>query len=213
MEKSIWKGHARDGNDYEPLLTTKMIILTDVDGCLLNWAQSYHWWMKRKGFKQVKPNEYAMDKCYGIPREQSRELCETFCESAAIGFLAPFRDAVKYVRKLNEEQGAVFHCITSMSNDPWACRLRDDNLKRVFGKGIFERCVYLECGADKNEELERYRDSDFVWVEDKPENANLGAEMGLNSFLIDHPYNVNSKLHPSVTRIANWKELYDDYIS
>lgn len=186
-----------------------MIILTDCDGVLLNWAQSYHWWMKRKGFKQIKPNEYAMDECYGIPRKQSQELCKTFCESAAIGFIPPLRDAVKYVRKLHEEHGAVFHCITSMSDDTWACRLRDDNLKRVFGDTAFERCVYLECGADKNEALERYRDSDFVWVEDKAENANLGSEMGLNTFLIEHPYNVDSELNSEVKRVANWKEIYD----
>ena len=186
-----------------------MIILTDCDGCLLNWAQSYHWWMHRKGYRPKNPDEYAMDKCYGIPRDESKELCRTFCESAAVGFLPPIRDAVKYVRKLYEEHGAVFHCITSMSNDPWAIKLREQNLDRIFGEGVFERVVCLDCGADKDEALERYRDSDFVWIEDKPENAELGAEMGLNSFLLTHDYNRNHKLKDGVIRVNNWKELYE----
>jgi hypothetical protein len=186
-----------------------MIILTDCDGVLLNWAQSYNWWMHRKGYRQKKPDEYAMDKCFGIPRDKSKELCKTFCDSAAIGFLPPLRDAVKYVRKLHEEHGAVFHCITSMSDDRYAIKLREQNLDRIFGKGIFERIVCLPCGEDKDEALERYRDSDFIWVEDKTENANLGAEMGLNSFLIEHLYNVNDETHEEVTRVKNWKEIYE----
>ena len=186
-----------------------MIILTDVDGVLLNWSQSYHWWMHRKGYRQVKPNEYFMDKCYGITSDEALELCTTFCESAAIGFLPPFRDAIKYVRKLHEEHGVVFHCITSMGTDPWAVKLREENLARVFGEGVFERVLCLGCGESKDAALERYRDSDFVWVEDKASNAELGQKMGLNSFLLNHPYNTDYDLNESVTRVNNWKEIYD----
>jgi hypothetical protein len=185
-----------------------MIILTDCDGVLLDWAQSYHWWMNRKGYKPVNMNEYAMDKCYGIPRKDSKALCRQFCESAAIGFLPPLRDAVKYVRKLHEEHGAVFHCITSMSEDPWAVKLRQQNLDRIFGEGVFERLVCLDCGADKDEALERYRDSEWIWVEDKPDNADLGHEMGLNSYLIGHPYNAD--YNGPATRVNGWKEIYEN---
>ena len=186
-----------------------MIILTDCDGVLLNWAQSYHWWMHRKGYRPVDSTAYAMDVHYGIDREESRELCKTFCESAAVGFLPPLRDAVKYVRKLHEEHGAIFHCITSMSDDPWAIKLREENLDRIFGKGVFERVVCLPCGDDKDDALERYRDSNFIWVEDKTENAELGAKMGLNSFLIDHIYNQGNDISDDVTRVNNWKNLYE----
>jgi uncharacterized HAD superfamily protein len=96
-----------------------------------------------------------------------------------------------------------------MSDDRYAIKLREQNLDRIFGKGIFERIVCLPCGEDKDEALERYRDSDFIWVEDKTENANLGAEMGLNSFLIEHLYNVNDETHEEVTRVKNWKEIYE----
>ena len=186
-----------------------MIILTDCDGVLLNWAQSYHWWMHRKGYRPVDETAYAMDVHYGIKRSESQELCKTFCESAAIGFLPPLRDAVKYVRKLYEEDGAVFHCITSMSDDQWAIKLREKNLDRIFGEGVFERVVCLPCGEDKDEALERYRDSNFIWIEDKTENAELGAKMGLNTFLINHIYNEGHDISDGVTRVNNWKDLYD----
>ena len=184
-----------------------MIILTDCDGVLLDWAQSYHWWMKRQGYKIVNPTEYAMDKCYDIPRKESKALCRTFCESANIGFIPPLGDAIKYVRKLHEEHGVVFHCITSMSKDPWAIKLREQNLDRIFGEGVFERVVCLDCGADKDEELERYRDSGFMWVEDKKDNADLGVEMGLESYLISHPYNADYT--GKAMRVNGWKEIYE----
>jgi uncharacterized HAD superfamily protein len=96
-----------------------------------------------------------------------------------------------------------------MSDDPWAIKLREQNLDRIFGEGVFERIVCLGCGDDKDEALERYRDSDFMWVEDKSENADLGATMGLNTFLLNHIYNKDAILDDRVTRVNNWKEIYD----
>jgi FMN phosphatase YigB (HAD superfamily) len=188
-----------------------MIILTDCDGVLLSWQHSFEWWMKRKGYKK-KCVSYCISEQYGIPKEKARSLTERFCESAEIGFLPPLKDAIKYVRKLHEEHGAVFHCITSIGTDPFVIKLREQNLARLFGEGVFERMEYLPCGADKEHSLERYRDSDFIWVEDRLENANLGAQIGLRSFLINHPYNENptfTGIHPSVVRVDNWKDIYD----
>jgi uncharacterized HAD superfamily protein len=96
-----------------------------------------------------------------------------------------------------------------MSDDPWAIKLREENLNRIFGDGVFERLVCLGCGDDKDEALERYRDSDFIWVEDKPENADLGSRMGMSSFLIEHPYNKDVVVDENVTRVSNWKEIYE----
>jgi len=185
-----------------------MIILTDVDGVLLSWTHSFEWWMKQKGYKQ-KERSYYTDIQYGISKKKAKILVQHFCESAAIGFLPPLRDAIKYVRKFHEEQGAVFHAITSFGEERFAIQLREQNLKRIFGDTIFERIHCLPCGADKDEALERYRDSGWIWVEDKPANANLGAEMGLESFLIDHHYNWNQPLAKGVTRVDNWKEIYE----
>ena len=185
-----------------------MIILTDVDGVLLSWVHSFEWWMKRKGYKKQELS-YYIDKQYGISEKKAKVLVEHFCESAAIGFLPPIKDAVKYVRKFHEEQGAVFHAITSFGQERYAMQLREQNLKRVFGETVFERIHCLPCGADKAEALKRYKGSGWIWVEDKPENANLGAELGLQSFLMSHPYNWKQTLADGVKRVDTWKEIYD----
>lgn len=186
-----------------------MIILTDCDGVLLSWVHSFEWWMKRKGFKKSPQISYKVSEVYGISDDEADVLVRHFNESAAIGFLPPIGDAIKYVRKLHEEHGAVFHCITSLGTEPYAQRLREENLKRVFGETVFERIECLDCGADKTEALKRYEDSEFIWVEDKPENAEVGAKLGLKSFLLNQPYNKYYNVNDNVTRVKNWKDLYE----
>ena len=53
--------------------------------------------------------------------------------------------------------------------------------------------VCLDTGADKDEALEQYRNSDCYWIEDKPQNADLGLAIGLNSLLIAHGFNADYK--------------------
>lgn len=192
-----------------------MIILTDVDGVLLSWVHSFEWWMKQKGYKK-QTTSYCVAEQYDLKAEKAKILVEHFNESAAIGFLPPIGDAIKYVKLLHEERGYVFHCITSLGLEPYAVRLREENLKRVFGPTVFERIHCIGCGEDKTEALKRYQDSGLPWIEDKPENAIVGSNLGLNAFLMNRPYNHAFDLeaidNSYVRRVDNWKELYEQYL-
>jgi len=188
------------------------VILTDCDGVLLDWEYSFNVWMHRHGYNLAPfgAAEYKIHKKYGITKERSKELVKIFNESAAIGALPPLRDAIKYVRKLHEEHGFIFHCITSLSTDPAAYVARLQNLHDVFGKTVFERLVCLDTGADKDEALEAYKNSDCWWLEDKPENADLGVGMGLNTLLISHAHNAD--YDGPATRVNNWKQVYEKVV-
>ena len=130
-----------------------------------------------------------------------------FNESAAIRKLPPLRDAIKYVKKLHQDHGYIFHCISSLSTDDYAQHLRTKNLIEMFGPSTFDRYVYLDTGADKDEALEEYRDTNCFWVEDKPENADIGLDVGLNSILMAHAH--NSYYDGCAPRVQNWKEIYN----
>lgn len=185
----------------------RKVILTDCDGVLLDWEYSFKVWMMHHGYNIVKDGEYKMNVMFGITKTKARELIRTFSESAAIGFLPPLRDAVYYVRKLHERHGYVFHCLTSLSNDPAAQRLRQMNLDKVFGAGVFEEVVCADTGADKHELLEPYRDSGCLWIEDKPENAVLGIEYGLKSVLMGHNHNADFSSE-DIPRVWTWEQIY-----
>lgn len=183
------------------------MILTDCDGVLLNWEYAFDVWMNDKGYSLVTQMEYETCDRYGIPYDRAKELIKFFNESASMGFIPPLRDAVQYVRKLHEEYGYTLGVITSLSTNPYAVKLRERNLKKLFGSAIaFVKC--LETGSDKDEALAPYRRSGIVWVEDKVENAEVGYTLGLSSILIEHGHNMNHD-NPDIPIVKGWREIYE----
>jgi hypothetical protein len=182
------------------------VILVDCDGVLLDWEYAFDYWMNRHGYTKVKQDVYEMERAYDMPKPDIKRLIRMFNESATIRKLPPLRDAMKYVRKLHEEYGYVFHAITSLSNDQYAQHLRTKNLRELFGDTAFEKYVYLDTGADKDEELAVYKDTGCYWIEDKEENARKGKELGLEAMLIAHNFNANVT---DIPRVQNWKEIYN----
>ena len=182
-------------------------ILTDCDGVLLDWEYAFDAWMKRHGYEVAQENAYKMNIKYGLEKAEAKKLIRMFNESAQVRKLGPLRDAIKYVKKLHEEHGFVFHAITSLSNDQYAQHLRTKNLRELFGDTVFEKYVYLDTGADKDEALAPYAGSGCVWVEDKPANVDLGIQLGLEGILIDHQHNAD--YDGAATKVWGWKEIYE----
>ena len=182
------------------------VILTDCDGVLMNWEYAFNVWMKTKGYETLAdPDAYDMGDRYGLDNQTKKLVVRTFNESAAIGFLPPLRDAMYYIDLLHRKHGYVFHMITSLSLDPAAQQLRIDNTRKLFGPTAFERFIFADTGADKDEVLEPYRDSGLLWVEDKIENAELGDRLGLNSIIMEHGHNMH---YTKLPVYKNWEEIY-----
>jgi hypothetical protein len=184
------------------------IILTDADGVLLDWEYAFDVWMQQHGFTLLDSLKYNIGKRYGIDEDQGRKLIKIFNESAHIGFLPPLRDAMHYVKRLHEEHGYVFHCITSLTKDENAQELRKMNLRKLFGTTAFEQFIFLDTGADKDEALEPYRDSMLWWIEDKIDNCQVGTSMGLKSLLVEHGHNMHYN-DSKIPRMKNWRDIYN----
>lgn len=183
------------------------IILVDCDGVMLDWEFAFENWMAKHGYDVVSKDEYKVDLKYGLSKQVKHRLVRMFNESAQIRKLPPLRDAIKYIKKLHTDHGYVFHCISSLSTDEYAQHLRTKNLREMFGDSVFDKFVYLDTGADKDDALIEYKDTDCYWVEDKPANADLGIEMGLDSILMAHAH--NSSYDGDALRVSNWKEIYE----
>lgn len=183
------------------------VILTDVDGVLFDWGYAFHQWMLRHGyeFNEGTESEYNISKRYRT--SNAKRNIRMFNESAQIRKLPPFRDAIKYVKKLHQDHGYVFHVITSLSTDAYSQHLRTKNLREMFGNSVFERYVYLDTGADKDEVLEQYRDTGAYWIEDKPENVDAGIDIGLNGILMAHDH--NQDYAGDALYVNSWKEIYE----
>jgi FMN phosphatase YigB (HAD superfamily) len=182
------------------------LILVDCDGVLFDWEYAFGRWMNKHGYEIVAPGNYLMDVKYGIEKAESKKLIRMFNESAWIRKLPPLRDAIKYVRKLHEDHGYIFHAITSLSDDYYAQHLRTKNLIEMFGPTVFEKYVYLDTGADKDEALLPYKNTGCYWVEDKPENVDVGINLGLDGVLINHEH--NKGYSGTAKCVSNWREIY-----
>ena len=82
----------------------KNLILTDCDGVLVNWENSFIDWMTAQGFTPD-PNQYGYDmhKRFGERKAKIKALVREFNNSAWIGWLKPHKDAVDGVAKLAEK--------------------------------------------------------------------------------------------------------------
>lgn len=185
------------------------IILTDVDGCILDWEFGFHTWMGVHGHELVDKDNYSVAIQYMMDLPKAKAIIRTFNESAAVGFLPPLRDAQYYIKLMHEKYQYQFIAITSLSLDPHAQKLRERNLSKIFGPNTFKEVVFLDCGADKDEVLAQYgsRYSDHIWVEDKKQNVDAGIACGLNGILMEHAHNMDY-IGPAKV-VKNWEEIYN----
>lgn len=183
------------------------IILVDCDGVLCDWEYSFTQYMNHKGFPTHEASQYNVAKRFNLVPEAGKKFVAEFNDSAAIAFLPPLRDAVYYMKRLNMLHGYKFHCITSLSTNRYAQKLRIQNLELLFGKEIWDDFIFLPCGADKDEELKKYEGTGCYWIEDKPANAETGKDFGLDPIIVAHDH--NAFYEGEIPRFWKWKHIYN----
>jgi len=199
--------------------TSNRIILTDVDGVLLEWEHHFTKWMLERTlfdergaryhpFRLLpdKQNTYEMAERFGITKTEVRKQIREFNRSAWMGTQRPMLESQTWV-KLIAAEGWTFIPITSQTSDKPAQELRKRRLGELFGEHIFTNYHILGTGADKDSALAEFHGTGLYWVEDKPANALAGLNYGLKPILIDHPYNRDFN-HPEIIRVSNWKEIH-----
>lgn len=186
------------------------VILTDCDGVLLYWEHGFDMWMKENGYTIKRINEYEAHDRYGLTKDQGDFMCKMFNESASIKFLAPVLDSIKYIKKLHEDHGYVFHTISAIPNTPHIYEARKENLENLYGKTVFEKLILCDSSSNKVEHLLKYVDSNCVWIEDLKENAEIGLDLGLDPLLFTRHY--NRDYSGPVKRVNNWKDIYEHIV-
>ena len=207
------------------LTSNNRIILTDVDGVLLEWEYHLTEWMLQRSYfdnevgegyigKKIYPyklldnkeNTYEMAERFGLTKTEVRKEIREFNKSAWMGNQAPMLASQTWVTLLAAE-GRTFIPITSQTSDIPAQLLRKKRLGELFGDHIFTNYHILDTGADKDSALAEFHNTGLYWIEDKPKNAVAGLKYGLKPILIDHPYNRDFN-HPEIIRVSNWKQIH-----
>lgn len=194
------------------MVNNQKVILTDFDGCCGNWDQAFQEFMFEKGYSPILNSEKYYRLAERYPCFTDAEIFEFVNElntSERIAHLQPFRDSVKYIKKLHSE-GYTFICITALSDKAEARIYREQNLDNLFDKGVFDhsQMVCLKPRDSKYHSLKKWAGTGLYWIEDHFIHAESGHELGLKPILMSNPYNEQFKtdLFP---RVNSWKEIYN----
>ena len=182
-------------------------LLTDVDGVLLDWVEGFCDFANTVLGTNVNPNDietYDMLENFEITMQQKNTLINTFHTVSP-----KFRELSSFRRSLDVlpwfmDRGYTLIAITAVSNHPNTRDNRLANLHGVFGP-IFSDVHFTNPGEPKTEFLKVYPQS--IWVEDSPEHAMEGLEVGHHTFLMDQPYNEDYPCG-GITRVNNWIDIY-----
>ena len=179
--------------------TSNRIILTDVDGVLLEWEQHFSDWMLQRSYyndkgKKIYPytlldgkeNTYEMAERFGLTIPQIRKEIREFNKSAWMATQSPMPDSQTWVKLLHAE-GWTLIPITSQTSDIPAQEVRKKRLTELFGD-IFYNYHILDTGQDKDSVLAEFHNTGLYFVEDKPKNALAGLNFGLKPILIAVSY-------------------------
>ena len=184
------------------------IILTDVDGVLLEWENHFTKWMISRGYK-LKDNfvsEYNMQKRFEDHNLNIKTEIREFNKSAWMGTQPPMPESQTWVKLLHAE-GWTFIPISSQTSDIPAQELRKRRLEELFGEYAFYNFHILETGQEKDDVLAEFHGTNLWWIEDKWTNALAGLKYGLKPLFVDHPYN-REYSHPDITRVNNWQDIH-----
>ncbi len=188
--------------------TSNRIILTDVDGVLLQWEKHFAEWMDMRGF-ELRPDYekvYSMEERYGIKKVLKESLIEEFNRSAWMSIQEPMPGSQTWVKLLHAE-GWTFIPITSQTRDIPAQELRKRRLKELFGGTVFSNYFILDTGDHKDSALAEFHGTGLWWIEDKWTNAVKGLDYGLKPMLMNHSYNQDFQ-NDKILRVNNWSEIY-----
>jgi len=200
-------------------ISNNRIILTDVDGVLLEWEHHFTKWMLQKTLFDDrgsryhphrllpdKQDTYWMEERFGLTKNEIRIQIREFNRSAWMGTQRPMLGSQTWVKLLAAE-GWTFIPITSQTSDKPAQELRKRRLGELFGEHVFTNYHILGTGADKDSALAEFHNTGLYWVEDRPANAVAGLKYGLKPILIDHPYNKDLN-HDGIIRVNNWQDIH-----
>lgn len=183
-------------------------ILLDVDECCLSWVEGFKKFAEKKLGRALPgmPQQFDVHHWLEIPKEEALDMVWFFNDNdPGFGLLDPMHKAEIYLPKL-KSKGFDLIAISACSQLPATIERRKENLINHFGD-IFSHIHCVAGSANKTEYLQKY--PPCFWVEDRPDNARKGLEVGHRSFVIRNTHNMHQeKANLDMTWVDSWEDIY-----
>lgn len=193
------------------------VVGIDADGVLVNMSE-FNIREGKKYFKKepVNLNAYHTRDIFGVSKKEEfiyglKGALNKYCKKEP-----PMPNCKEVIKKLNEE-GIVLHEITARKFTTF------DNIIGKYYRKLFEKWLHKhelkfktieycsETDSPRDKLLGCRKLNVDVMIEDKPDVAEYLANNDVKILLMDAPYN-KDLMHPNITRVYNWEEIYDNII-
>ena len=183
------------------------LIITDIDGVVLNWHDAFVDWMQMQGYKSsgIKHHDADIHLELNITFDEAMAKKYEFNSSLSGSCLQPYGNSDIVIPQLFE-QGYKFIGITSYSDQPIAQYYRYLNLEEYVPTESFAEMRFLPSGSPKAETLEAFRDTNLYYVDDRIINVNTARNVGMKPIIMRHDYNLHFD-HPVIQTVTDWFDI------
>ncbi len=191
------------------LITPTRDLLLDCDGVLLDWFGGFILYAQAvlgRKLDPAGPSDFNLQGWLEVSPEKLQDMIANF-NGGDGGYFSRLKalPGAREALLAAHAQGRILSIITACSTAPRVIAQRKQNLRDAFGD-IFNEIHTVDMGASKRELLSSF--SNVSWIEDKAENALLGAELGHPSYLLRASHNAkyeDTLAHPLLTWVDGWE--------
>lgn len=178
-------------------------LIIDVDGVLLDWNDSFWYFMREKGHKaEYTPHEnpdhdiaYAFPE---IPRDQLDFLIQEFNRSILFGSLRRMPDVYDSLVFLRQSFKLV--ALTCSGQSPKSVLLRANNLLQF--DGVLSEIHFGPLAGSKVHQLQQFPQNSIL-LDDNPQYIKEAVTIGMEAWIFDQSWN-RSFDHPK--RVFDWMD-------
>lgn len=187
------------------------LIITDVDGCILNWSKSFIEYVNDIGLIPKKDfySCWDLEDWLGLSTKEVDSLAKDFNNTDNFKRLLPDYKSDIYIPLLHDI-GYDFIAITACGSHDTTSKYRTLNLNNLF-PNVFKEIFCCDYNYEKNDILEKLPKAKY-WVEDHYHNCKFGIDKDHTCFLMKHSYN-NHIVDESIVMVSDWEEIYKNVIS
>ena len=181
-------------------------IISDCDGVILDWRNSFAAWMGSIGEHVADDSgDVRYDMTTLFPEITSKQIFDRMVEfagSVEFSRLPYYPGAIEGILNLRQTfPEARFVVLTAVGDAANAHELRAKNLERL---GIDE-LILCPFGQSKRSWLDTMH-GPAIFIEDHPDQAAAGRDAGHATYLVEHVYNRDVQV-PGVTRVSGWIDI------
>jgi uncharacterized HAD superfamily protein len=184
-----------------------MIIGVDLDDTLAESLSAFLEFYKEKYGKIMKLEDftaYTLNEIIGMPRQDEEKLLEEFDNSDYFINLRPLQGAVESINKLKQE-----HKIIIITSRPGKFREKTEEwIKKNFpgiDKIIFIREEYQSVCKEKGQICKEAGVD--LFIDDHINNILNCTKFGINTILINYPWNRSAEINERIKRADSWEEI------